>query len=38
MNLDLLTLMWVMLLTSLTLAFSVLVVDWRAAEHDGLSS
>ena len=38
MNLDLLTLMWVMLLASLTLAFSVLVVEWRADEHDGLSS
>ena len=38
MNLDLLTLMWVMLLASLTLAFSVLVVEWRAEEHDGLSS
>lgn len=38
MHLDLLTLMWVMLLASLTLAFSVLVVAWGAAEHDGLAS
>jgi diguanylate cyclase (GGDEF)-like protein len=37
MNLDLITLSWVMLLTSLTLAFSVIVVDWGTSEHDGLS-
>jgi len=38
MNLDLLTLMWVMLLASLTLACSVLIVEWGATEHDGLSA
>lgn len=36
-NLDLPTMLWVMLVTSFVLAFSVLIVDWQTRSHDGLA-